>query len=62
MESLILQNFRGMNRLSDRFSTSPDFAWFIKNGYIKKDIKTGNGILKQRLGITKLNTVTFSNG
>lgn len=50
-----------MNRLSDRFNMSPDFAWTIKNGYVKKDIKSGLGIIKQREGVAKFNTVTFTN-
>ena len=40
---------------------SPEFAWDILNGYIKKDIKSGLGIIKQRDGVTKFNTVTFTN-
>lgn len=40
---------------------SPEFAWNISNGYIKKDIKSGLGIIKQRYGITKFNSVTFTN-
>lgn len=36
------------------------FAWDIHNGYIKKDIKTGLGVIKQRSGIKKFNTVDFT--
>lgn len=61
LESKIFQNFRGMNRLSDRLNMSPEFAWMIKNAYIKKDVKTGLGIIKQRSGITKFHTTTFTN-
>ena len=60
-ESMILQNFRGMNRVSSRLNMSPEFAWNISNGYIKKDVKSGLGVMKQRPGITKFNTVTFTN-
>ena len=58
--SIILQNFRGMNRVSSRLNMSPEFAWMISNGYVKKDVKSGLGVLKQRAGITKFNTVTFT--
>lgn len=61
MKSLVLQNFRGMNRLSDRLNMSPEFAWYISNGYVKKDIKTGLGVVVQRKGIDPLNSVSFTN-
>ena len=61
LEKTILNNFRGMNRISDKANMSPDFAWNISNGYIKKDIKTGLGIIKQRSGISKFNSVSFTN-
>ena len=61
METLILNNFRGMNRLSDKLNMSQEFAWMIANGYIEKDIKSGMGKIRQRLGVTKFNTVAFDN-
>ena len=61
LTSIILQNFRGMNRVSSRLNMSSEFAWNISNGYIKKDVKSGLGIMKQRSGTTKFNTVAFSN-
>lgn len=61
LKDLILQNFRGINRLSSRMNMSPEFAWDIVNGYIGKDIKTGLGVIRQRAGIEKFNTVTFTN-
>lgn len=61
LESIVLQNFRGMNRVSSRLNMSPEFAWNIPNGYIKKDVKSGLGVIKQRSGITKYNTVGFTN-
>lgn len=61
LESIILQNFRGMNRVSSRLNMSPEFAWNIANGYIKKDIKSGLGVMKQRAGVTKFNSVSFTN-
>lgn len=60
LQSLTLQNFRGMNRVSSRLNMSPEFAWNISNGYIKKDVKSGLGVIKQRGGITKLNSVSFT--
>lgn len=61
MESLIIQNFRGMNRVSDRLNMSPEYAWYISNGYVKKDVKSGLGVLVQRKGIDPLNSATFTN-
>jgi hypothetical protein len=61
LKSFVYQDFRGMNRLSDRLNMSPEFAWMISNGYIKKDVKTGLGTIKQRAGIAKFNTVDFTN-
>lgn len=61
IETLILQNFRGMNRVSSRLNMSPEFAWNISNGYIKKDVKSGLGAIKQRPGIVKFNSVSFTN-
>lgn len=55
------QNFRGMNRLSDRLNMSPEFAWDIHNGYIKKDSRSELGTIRQRYGVTKFNSVTFTN-
>lgn len=60
IETIILQNFRGMNRVSSRLNMSPEFAWNISNGYIKKDVKSGLGVLRQRYGTTKLNSVSFT--
>lgn len=60
LTSIVLQNFRGMNRVSSRLNMSPEFAWNISNGYIRKDVKSGLGVMKQRMGITKLNTVSFT--
>lgn len=61
LAKIILNNFRGLNRLSDRLNMSPEFAWNISNGYIKKDVKSGLGIIVQRSGIEKFNSVAFSN-
>jgi hypothetical protein len=40
---------------------SPEFAWYIGNGYVKKDVKSGLGIIVQRKGIEKFNSTTFTN-
>jgi hypothetical protein len=61
LSEILLKEFKGMNRLSSRFNMPVDYAWDIHNGYIKKDIKTGAAIIKQRAGITKHNTVSFTN-
>lgn len=61
LEEIILKEFKGMNRLSSRLSMPIDFAWDIHNGYIKKDLKTGLGVIKQRFGISKFNSTTFTN-
>jgi hypothetical protein len=61
LDEVILNNFRGMNRLSNRLNMGPEYAWDVHNGYIKKDIKSGLGVIQQRSGITKLNTTNFTN-
>lgn len=61
IRELVLQNFRGMNRVSSRLNMSPEFAWNVSNGYIKKDVKSGLGVIRQRAGVTKFNTVSFTN-
>lgn len=61
METLILNNFRGINRLSSRMNMSQEFAWNISNGYVKKDIKSGLGTIKQRPGVTKFNSSDYTN-
>jgi hypothetical protein len=61
LQSTTFKNFRGMNRTSSRLNMSPEFAYDILNGYIKKDVKTGLGVIRQRSGVTKYNTVTFTN-
>jgi len=61
LDTIVLKNFRGINRTSDRFNMSPEFAWTISNGYIKKDVKTGLGVIVQRAGIAKFNTTDFTN-
>lgn len=59
--NLILDEFLGMNRSSSRNNMEPNYAWDIHNGYIKKDIKKNKSVIKQRLGITKFNGVSFTN-
>jgi len=61
LKAFTYQNFRGMNRTSDRLNMSPEFAYDIQNGYIKRDIKSGLGVIRQRDGVTKLNSVSFTN-
>jgi hypothetical protein len=46
-----------MSRITDRLNTSPEFCFDLLNGYVKKDVKSGLGIITQRDGSTKLNTV-----
>lgn len=60
LTSFTFNNFRGLNKLSSRLNMSPEFAWDIRNAYIKKDIKSGLGVITQREGNTKFNTVAFS--
>lgn len=60
LDKVVLNNFRGLNRVSDRLNMSPEFAWNIYNGYIKKDIKSGLGIISQRDGCSKYNSVAFT--
>ena len=61
LEKTILNNFKGLNRLSSRMNMDETFAWDICNGYIKKDAKYGFGVITQRKGVSVLNDVAFSN-
>lgn len=55
LRQAVFQNFRGMNRTSDRLNAPPDFLYDLLNGYVKKDIKTNLGVIQQRLGSSKFN-------
>lgn len=55
----IFQNFRGLNRTSDRLNAPPDFLFDLLNGYVKKDVKSNLGIIQQRDGSAKFNTVAL---
>lgn len=55
----IFQNFRGLNRTSDRLNMPPDFLFDLLNGYVKKDVRSNIGIIQQRLGSAKFNSVVL---
>jgi len=61
LRELVLNEFKGLNRLTSRLNMPNGYAWDIHNGYVKKDSKTNLGKIKQRSGIKKLNSVTFTN-
>jgi len=61
LKDIILNEFKGMNRLSSRLNMPKEYAWDISNGYIKKDSGSGLSSIVQRGGIAKFNTVTFTN-
>jgi hypothetical protein len=56
LKESIFQDFYGMNRRSDRLNSNPLFYWDLLNGYIKKDLKKGMGVIVQRDGTSKYNT------
>jgi hypothetical protein len=62
LKTEVFQNFRGINRVSDRLNMSPEFAYDILNGYIKKDAKSNLGVVTQRDGISKFNSVALGSG
>ena len=55
----IFQNFRGLNRRSDRANASPEFLYDLLNGYIKKDARSGLGVIVQRNGLEKFNSIVI---
>lgn len=55
----VYENFKGMNRRSDRLNTSPDYLYDLLNGYIRKDLSTEKGVVTQRSGSSKLNSVAL---
>ena len=57
LKQQVFQDFRGLNRTSDRLNAPPDFLYDLLNGYVKKDVRSNLGVIEQRLGCDKLNTV-----
>jgi len=57
LKQAIFQNFRGLNRTSDRLNSPPDFIYDLLNGFIKKDVKSNLGVVTQRDGSAKFNSV-----
>jgi len=55
----IFENFRGLNRRSDRLNTNDSFYYDLLNGYCKKDLNSQLGFIVQREGSTKLNSVAL---
>jgi hypothetical protein len=62
LKTLLLQDWRGLNRISDRLNMPPDFLYNLQNGYVKKDVKSNKGVITQRDGCTKFNSVTLDTG
>jgi hypothetical protein len=62
LKTALFNTFRGMNRVSDRLNTDPTFLYDLLNGYVKKDVKSGLGIITQRAGCTKFNTTILATG
>jgi len=57
LQHALFQDFRGLNRTSDRLNAPPDFLYDLLNGYVKKDVRTNLGIITQRDGSAKFNSV-----
>lgn len=55
----VFENFRGMNRRSDRLNTNEQFYFDLLNGYCKKDLSSQLGFILQRDGSAKLNSVAL---
>jgi len=62
LKNLILKDWRGLNRISDRLNIPPDFLYDLQNGYVKKDVKTNLGSITQRAGCEKFNSDTLDTG
>jgi len=62
LKTLILKDWRGLNRISDRLNMPPDFLYNLQNGYVKKDVKSNVGVITQRDGCEKFNSVTLDTG
>lgn len=62
LREAIFQDFKGLSRRSDRLNTSSDFLYDLLNGYVRKEKSTGRGIIIQRNGSDKFNTVQLSSG
>ncbi len=56
-----INSFKGMNRSSNRFNMSQEFAWDVLNGYA--DVTAdGRGSIQQRKGTTKVNSNQIDSG
>ena len=62
LNNLILKDWRGLNRISDRLNMPPDFLYDLQNGYVKKDVKSNLGAITQRDGCKKFNSETLDTG
>ncbi len=61
VKTKVFQDFRGINRTSDRLNAPPDFLYDLLNGYIKKDVRTNLGMIQQRSGSAKFNSNELGN-
>ena len=60
LKSELFNNWRGINRISDRLNMPPDFLYDLLNGYVKKDVKSNLGVMQQRDGSAKFNSVALN--
>lgn len=60
LKTFTFQDFRGLNRTSDRLNSPVGFLYDLLNGYIKKDVKSNQGIIQQRDGASKVNSVSLN--
>lgn len=60
LQEKVFQEFKGMNRRSDRLNMDPSFYFDLLNGFLYKDVESGLGFITQRAGCSKLNTVALS--
>jgi len=58
----VLAESKGMNRISDRLNMPKAFLYDLLNGYVRKDVRSGQGVIVQRGGSVKLNSTALGAG
>lgn len=60
LQEKVFQEFRGMNRRSDRLNMDPSYYYDLLNGFLYKDVESGLGFITQRAGCAKLNATSLT--
>ncbi len=59
LKEYVIDKFKGINRLGNRFNMEPYWIWDLLNAYVKKT-DDGKGKIQQRWGLAKLNSTILN--